>query len=525
MVTMILDEPLARVWYKPTGGSVFFMHYWGDDVLVESPEEAEDPSIKAVEIKVRNPYEDDEAGGVRAFRTGYIRKRRVEGSRPAAYQPIAWREPGDYLLELTFIDVQQGDATLIRTPARRTLLIDGGEGSFVARMLAQGYYYPDTTAADPLQIDALVISHGDADHFTGLKELDEARHHGCHTKRIHTAVRRCFHNGLVKGPAKVDGRRVSETLRFGARQKIGKRYYATQLWDDPRNASFRNGPFERWAAALTSLQAGATDDGQADGVPLVHRLQYGDDAAFDFLRDEAIDVRVLGPVTEMVDGSVALPILRDEEGSSRASHTINGHSVILRMKYDRVGVLMGGDLNIDGAHRLLENLVEHDEIGTLRSEILKVPHHGSHEFDRAFLAAVSPVISVVSSGDENAMKEYVHPRANLMAALGQCARPDAEALVFSTELAAFFRYERRVVREDDVDKYVAYRAGADDGPCYERNPAFYGFSRVRFGRVRIRTDGRRIVAATESASDGIKEAYTIDVSATGAVATAKARTL
>ena len=47
-----------------------------------------------------------------------------------------------------------------------------------------------------------------------------------------------------------------------------------------------------------------------------------------------------------------------------------------------------------------------------------MPHHGSADFSGAFLQAVSPVVSVVSSGDDTARKEFIHPRATLVGALG-----------------------------------------------------------------------------------------------------------
>jgi hypothetical protein len=53
---------------------------------------------------------------------------------------------------------------------------------------------------------------------------------------------------------------------------------------------------------------------------------------------------------------------------------------------------------------------------------------------------VSPIVSVVSSGDESARKEYIHPRATLMGALGKWSRVP-EPLIFVTELVAFFEDE------------------------------------------------------------------------------------
>ena len=75
-----------------------------------------------------------------------------------------------------------------------------------------------------------------------------------------------------------------------------------------------------------------------------------------------------------------------------------------------------------------------------------MPHHGSADFSGAFLQAVSPVVSVVSSGDENARKEFIHPRATLVGALGKYSRLE-EPLVFVTELVAFFQVENMVSPE------------------------------------------------------------------------------
>jgi hypothetical protein len=203
----------------------------------------------------------------------------------------------------------------------------------------------------------------------------------------------------------------------------------------------------------------------------------------------------------------ALRFLHSTDGDLSASHTINGHSLILRMAYRNVRFLLGGDLNVDGSKRLLANV----DPGELRAEVFKVPHHGSHEFDREFLNAVSPVVSVVSSGDDSAFKEYVHPRANLLAALGSASRGE-QPLLFCTELAAFFAYRGRIqpeLHDTNEDGTIALK------PESKRQNAFYAFERKVFGRVRVRTDGERVLVAVESASDGVKEAYAFRVDEAG----------
>jgi hypothetical protein len=124
--------------------------------------------------------------------------------------------------------------------------------------------------------------------------------------------------------------------------------------------------------------------------------------------------------------------------------------------------------------------------GGLEAEILKVPHHGSADFDEMALRAISPVVSLISSGDESSRKEFIHPRANLMGALGRASRGDT-SLVFCTELAAFFK-----LRGPSKD--------AKDRP-------YFGFERKIFGIIHVRTDGERVLVFTHSGKEGLKEAY------------------
>jgi competence protein ComEC len=62
--------------------------------------------------------------------------------------------------------------------------------------------------------------------------------------------------------------------------------------------------------------------------------------------------------------------------------------VVLRLKFGNVRMLFAGDLNNAAEEALL---AEHAAGRIdLESEILKVPHHGSHEFTPGFLAASHP---------------------------------------------------------------------------------------------------------------------------------------
>lgn len=65
-------------------------------------------------------------------------------------------------LRVSFLDVGQGDAILIRTPSGHDMLIDGGPSDAVLARLGEKMNYFDR------EIDVVVATHDDADHITGL---------------------------------------------------------------------------------------------------------------------------------------------------------------------------------------------------------------------------------------------------------------------------------------------------------------------------------------------------------------------
>jgi hypothetical protein len=197
-----------------------------------------------------------------------------------------------------------------------------------------------------------------------------------------------------------------------------------------------------------------------------------------------------------------------------ASHTINGHSIVLRPTYGDFRLLFAGDLN-EEAELDLVRAHQEGEL-SLRSEVLKAPHHGSDDFYPEFMKATSRVLSVVSSGDESARKEYIHPRATLIGALGKHSRV-AEPLIFVTELVAFFEVEGWTRPEFHrlAEEGVALIENGQAVVDLKARGAFFAFSRAAFGLVRARTDGERLLVYTNSGQADLKEAYVYRMDATG----------
>jgi beta-lactamase superfamily II metal-dependent hydrolase len=402
------------------------------------------------------------------------------------------------VLRVDFVDVQQGDAAVIETPRGKVVLVDGGENQLFARYLAARYR--GTSDNRPKRVDCIVVSHGDADHFAGLSEIRDSEEHDVSTKRLFLHPERVFHNGLVKRPStprRPDAEQLGETDGDSDRPLI------VGLVDDPADLpdGELNEPFKRWKATVEHWRGRGPID--------VRRLERGDDDAFDFLREEDVEVEVLGPILETRGANRGLPFLGQPRrrfghpsrqpqtsfGRPSASHTINGHSIVLRLRFGRWRMLFAGDLNEEAERTLAD---EH-EAGRLdlQSEVLKVPHHGSADFLFDFLEAIAPVVSVVSSGDEDLRREHIHPRATLMAGLGRFGR-DHEPVIFVTELVAFFKSERWVnhVTPEGVQRDWS-----------KRKTPFFAFSREAFGAVHVRTDGERLLVYTDSGLADTKEAY------------------
>ncbi len=69
------------------------------------------------------------------------------------------------VLEIDFLDVGQGDATLIKTPYGQNILIDGGPDSKVLEALADNLPWFDR------EIDLVILTHQHEDHLAGLLEV------------------------------------------------------------------------------------------------------------------------------------------------------------------------------------------------------------------------------------------------------------------------------------------------------------------------------------------------------------------
>jgi competence protein ComEC len=93
----------------------------------------------------------------------------------------------------------------------------------------------------------------------------------------------------------------------------------------------------------------------------------------------------------------------------------NDNSFVLRLTHGKRSVLFTGDVETAAEARLAQAREP-----ALRSDVLKVAHHGSRTSStELFLAAVEPALAVVSAGRANS---FGHPHAEVEARLTQLAR-------------------------------------------------------------------------------------------------------
>lgn len=496
----VVNVDLVDVWGERGRKKLLHTLAWGDEITVLNS------SRKHVEIEVTRFEEQPDGSILPVTSTGFVEP--TTASRLKASQVFVPAEQ-NRVLKVNFVDVQQGDGAVIESPDGKIILVDGGDNQLFARYLAGRFR--GTTSEAPKEIDCILVTHGDADHFQGLPEIFESESHSEHKKRLFIRPQRYYHNGIVKRPGKVGRKSVPDADLLGATQKVGDELILTGLEDDLLAVPDKemNAPFRRWKKVLKAYN---------ERQPIeFRRLEFGDNDAFNFFNDDSkrLRIEVLGPLLFEQDGVRGLKFLGnpprgprgehetlgldDEEFTGvSASHTINGHSIVFRLAYGGFSYLFCGDLN-DEASRFLAR--EHNAGNlNLMAEVFKVPHHGSADFSGAFMQAVSPVVSVVSSGDESARKEYIHPRATLMGALGRYSRV-AEPLIFVTELVAFFQMEGWSRRQDKKGNPTGSR--------------FFGFSRAAYGIVKTRTDGRRLLVYTDSGNIKLKEAYAYQLDESG----------
>ena len=412
---------------------------------------------------------------------------------------------GESLLEFYFVDVGQGDGVLIKTPNFRHVMIDGGFPRSVqdtgknAADFVDWKFFRDYGMSS-IEIDTMLVSHCDADHYGGLWNLlDVSKNAELDSSSV--TVESFFHAGLSwwktasgkkLGPSKSESGEKFWTRLLGDRDSVGK--------------STGGGGTPQLAGWWHDFMKTAHDSVKKDGNPTeINRLSHTDEfvPGYEAGMVGEPSIRVLGPVEFDISG----PALRKFSGGN--SKNTNGVSLLLRVDYGRTRVMLTGDLNKASQETLLRDY--EGERLELECDVAKGCHHGSDDISYEFLQAMRPAATVISSGDNEG---HDHPRPSVIAAsatTGFLELKDGDLvtpLVYCTELgrSVDLGFPKKLKERDTGGTVVNQLSGdALDRSTLEitkakKKEVKLGEAMVVggliYGLVNVRTDGNKILCAT-----------------------------
>jgi len=356
-------------------------------------------------------------------------------------------------LKCFYVDVGQGDGALLEVGNDENglkIIIDGGPNDNLSNYLSkwQYKYYFDKNIK--VHLDYIFISHFDKDHYQGLIDIINDDHYTIGT---------IYHNGIAKfNNKKTNFPKQEYNTELGKKSKHNGEYYLETTFNtlaEFNTLKEKGGMLDLQEKFLNAVNTATSQGRLGDFVRLDHTNGIISSKS---INNKDFKIEILGPVTSKIDNKVVYKYFDDE------AHTINGHSIVLKITYGNRSFLYGGDLNIPAEDHLLEH---YNTSNPFEVDVAKSCHHGASEFTTAFMAKVNPYATVISSGDN---ESYSHPRADAIGCAGKYTK-SKRPLVFSTELAR------------------SYSEGS---------------TRVKYGMINMRCDGDNIIMAQmkEAVSSG-----------------------
>lgn len=350
---------------------------------------------------------------------------KLEGEKKGKFERVharnvnGWMHEDDiqaeHLLEIVFVDIGQGDGCLLTTPQNEAIVIDAGQTDNMYRFLRWKF----GRFSKPFSFKAGIISHPDQDHYGGFDEFFDDEN---------VSFEALYHNGIMERKS------AKSTDSLGPKSKFGGQNFLSKLIKTKTELKDFLSVQSRWKGKKfpTMLEKGVRKQSFKTFAMLSHESGH----IPGFGPNDKVHMQILGPI--------------EEQGRLRwlknVGKTKNGHSVVIRLQYKSVSMLLGGDLNIPSEELLLEH---HTKINprpkdeaerfalvdaarkVFQVDIAKSCHHGSSDFSSIFLDGTHPIATVISSGDN---ESHSHPRADALGSIGLHSR-GTRPLIFNTELA------------------------------------------------------------------------------------------
>ncbi len=136
----------------------------------------------------------------------------------------------------------------------------------------------------------------------------------------------------------------------------------------------------------------------------------------DIINQRHIPLFIIEKPEQLVFGDVIFNVLYPTYSfKGRRISNLNNSSLIIKMQYGRIDMLLTGDAEKEEELELLADKID------LEAEILKVGHHGSETSStEEFLRAVKPALALISSGLGN---KYGHPSPRTLKRLERLGVP------------------------------------------------------------------------------------------------------
>lgn len=287
-----------------------------------------------------------------------VREARTTDLVRLAGLPEAKADPNSMVAH--FIDVGQGDATLLEFSCAAVLIDTGGEttrrtsGRANLKEYLEAFFDRRADLAHTLHL--VVLSHPHKDHTDGVETLLGAE--------PAIVVLNVLDNGP---PGRASGAKGQRDLQAYAQETEGVGYVGLKESDIKTVSGVSNGVID------------------------------------------PVDCRAGGGV----DPDISALWGRVDIDQSWVKNG-NNSSIVLRVSFGESVFLFMGDLESHGIAAMLESYSA--DLGVFDADVLKVGHHGSHNATSADLvAAVTPAIAVIQSGDSSPIDEpfnayvYAHP--------------------------------------------------------------------------------------------------------------------
>lgn len=333
-------------------------------------------------------------------------------------------------LEVTFLDVGQGDAIFISLPNGGNVFIDGGSTS--SKNIYEKVIEPFLKYKGVRRLDFLFLTHSDADHENGWAQ---ALSGNAYIPDIYNLV--------------LNGSDYSKYLELRERAlKYGALEYGTveygALGGDTSEYGISGYGISKYTGALVWLNNAGADEINArmEGIVDIDDVEDIEDieAIATALEDKDTEILCAEYGMEYVFGECSIVSL-NEPGHSDANVNVdrkayktgfsktgtgeseNDNSIVLLLQYKGKSILFTGDMTSKMEADVAE-AVRYCGVDSL--SILKVGHHGSkYSSSEEFLASIMPQAAVISCAARNT---YGHPHKETLQRM-----EDVGALVLRTD--------------------------------------------------------------------------------------------